>query len=257
MKRLIIIAGVVASVMTLAVPVRAQTSVRYTPQVTIPGGPEGIVTGNTLAIYIKALYEYGVGIIGIVAAVVIMAAGVMWLLAGGNVGRVEEAKAWIQAAIIGLILALLSYTILLTVNPDLIAFEPITITKITKPTPQEQAVADYFEQGADVSVERVLGNLEEGTTSGYEFNGVFQSSSNDAVMRLTVREDGSFALYETPEKNFLTGNINANSWTEIESGGRNELYMLTNSVLPATQGDNSQYQQVYNELTNFMESVNE
>lgn len=112
-------------------PVWAATDVTYTPQVDIPGGPEGTVNENSVGQYVQAVYNYGIGIAGILAAVVIMAAGVMWLVAGGNAGRVEEAKEWIKAAVTGLILALVSYTILLTINPDLIKLNPITITPVS------------------------------------------------------------------------------------------------------------------------------
>ncbi|PIT93769.1 hypothetical protein COU00_02550, partial [Candidatus Falkowbacteria bacterium CG10_big_fil_rev_8_21_14_0_10_43_11] len=42
-------------------------AVEFTPQVEIPGGPKGTVQGDTIAKYIKAIYQYGVGVIGILA----------------------------------------------------------------------------------------------------------------------------------------------------------------------------------------------
>jgi len=56
----------------------------------------------------------------------------LWLTAGGNTGQVTEAKEWIKASLTGLIIALFSYIILLTVNPDLIQFKPISVTPIQK-----------------------------------------------------------------------------------------------------------------------------
>jgi hypothetical protein len=61
--------------------------------------------------------------VGILAAIVLMFGGVLWLTAGGNPNRIENAKAWIGGSLTGLILALLSYLILYTLNPSLVNFQ--------------------------------------------------------------------------------------------------------------------------------------
>jgi hypothetical protein len=80
---------------------------------------------GTVAIgqYIKAIYNYAIGVVGILAAIVLMFGGVLWLTAGGNPNRIENAKAWIGGSLTGLILALLSYLILYTLNPSLVNFQ--------------------------------------------------------------------------------------------------------------------------------------
>ncbi|OGF28665.1 hypothetical protein A2477_00510 [Candidatus Falkowbacteria bacterium RIFOXYC2_FULL_47_12] len=127
---------IAALVFLLLTPSIAGAQVDFTPQVGVgtdfPAGVDKPVDANTIGNYIKAIYQYGIGIVGIVAAVVMMFGGVLWLTAGGDSGKVSEAKEWIKASLFGLILALLSYTILLTVNPDLIAFKPISIDNITE-----------------------------------------------------------------------------------------------------------------------------
>lgn len=110
-------------------------AVSFKPQVEIPGSDfqenEAVsVTGNTLAQYIRAIYQYGTAVVGIIAAIILLFSGVMWLTAGGNAGRVQEAQAWIKGALTGLILALLSYTILLTINPDLVNLKTLNIEPI-------------------------------------------------------------------------------------------------------------------------------
>ena len=75
---------------------------------------------GAIANYIKGIYGFAIGIVGIVAALVIMMGGVMWITAGGNTSRIENAKSWITAALTGLVIALSSYAILYTVNPDLV-----------------------------------------------------------------------------------------------------------------------------------------
>lgn len=78
--------------------------------------------------YIAGIYKYAVGIVGILATVVLMWGGLIWLTAGGNAAHVTEAKTWIGASITGLVLVLCSYMILYEINPDLTRFSPIRMS---------------------------------------------------------------------------------------------------------------------------------
>ncbi|MFA4834077.1 MAG: pilin [Patescibacteria group bacterium] len=82
--------------------------------------------------YIAGIYNYAIGIVGILAAMVLMFGGVIWLTAGGSSEKVKEAKAWIGASLTGLILALTSYMILYQINPDLVKFNPLQVNVITE-----------------------------------------------------------------------------------------------------------------------------
>ena len=104
----------------------------FTPQVQLPGYTfvdSDKSTGN-IARYIRAIYKYAIGIVGILSAVVLMIGGVMWIVAGGSATAIGEAKAWIGASLTGLLLALLSYLILATVNPALVNLKTSQITTI-------------------------------------------------------------------------------------------------------------------------------
>src|SRR6056297_1256486 len=108
------------------IPLPSQAgNLQYNTEVGIPGARDTVTfTGDTSAIgnYIKAIYSYGIGIVGILAAVVLMVGGVIWLTAGGNVNKVETAKQTIGGALTGLVLALTSYMLLYQINPDLVQF---------------------------------------------------------------------------------------------------------------------------------------
>ncbi|MDD4333313.1 MAG: D-alanyl-D-alanine carboxypeptidase family protein [Patescibacteria group bacterium] len=82
--------------------------------------------------YIAGIYKYAIGIVGILAAVVLMWGGIVWLTAGGNQQRIGDAKSWITASISGLIIALSSYLILYQINPALVNYQPLVITIIEK-----------------------------------------------------------------------------------------------------------------------------
>lgn len=103
----------------------------FIPGVTIPNsefkaGEKITVEGDTLAKYISAVYSYSVGIVAILATVIMMYAGFLWVTSAGNSERVGNAKSWISAALSGLVLVLASYMILNTVNPDLVNLKKIT-----------------------------------------------------------------------------------------------------------------------------------
>ena len=120
-------------IVLLALPTISQAGdLKFTPQVAIPDytfNPSDKTTGN-IANYIRAIYKYAIGIVGILAAVVLMFGGIIWLTAGGNTTQIGNAKAWIGASLTGLVLALLSYTILATVNPALVNFKVSEIKPI-------------------------------------------------------------------------------------------------------------------------------
>lgn len=99
-------------------------------QITIPDLSFSDNKGLWIGEYIQAIYNYAIGIVGILAAIVLMFGGLLWMTAGGETGRVSEAKEWIKASLLGLVIALSSYVILQTINPDLVNFRPIEVADI-------------------------------------------------------------------------------------------------------------------------------
>ncbi len=73
-----------------------------------------------IALYVVALYRYGVSIAFIVSIVMIMIAGLRWMTAGGNAAIIGQAKNMITTTVVGVLLLLGSYVLLNTINPDLL-----------------------------------------------------------------------------------------------------------------------------------------
>ena len=96
----------------------------------IQEGRDMTVDETSIGKYISAIYKYGIGVVGIIAAVVLMFGGVVWLTAGGNQTRIGEAKAWIGASLSGIVIALTSYMILSTVSPEAVKLRPINVPKV-------------------------------------------------------------------------------------------------------------------------------
>lgn len=87
----------------------------------LPGVPGGqLPAGQELPSYINYLFIFGLGLIAFLALGQMMLGGLTYILAAGNVAKVENAKDTIQQALIGLGLLLVSYLLLRTINPDLV-----------------------------------------------------------------------------------------------------------------------------------------
>ena len=70
--------------------------------------------------FIQAMYQYAIVLAGILAVLMIIFAGVQWIFSGGNTEQITSARKKITGSIVGVLIALLSYTILNTINPYLV-----------------------------------------------------------------------------------------------------------------------------------------
>jgi len=75
---------------------------------------------KNLGDFIQFLYKYGFQVGSVLAVIVIIVAGIMYIFSGGNTDTVGSAKKKIAGAVIGLVLMALSYTILNVINPYLV-----------------------------------------------------------------------------------------------------------------------------------------
>jgi hypothetical protein len=80
----------------------------------------GGLTVATLAEYLSAAFKLGIGVAAVLAVVFIMIGGFRYITAAGGSG-VQGAKEMITNAVIGLFLTMFSYTMLQTVNPDILS----------------------------------------------------------------------------------------------------------------------------------------
>ncbi|MFA6534618.1 MAG: pilin, partial [Patescibacteria group bacterium] len=76
---------------------------------------------------ISSLYKFGVSAAAILAVIMIIVGGFIWLTSAGNQTQITEAKGYIFGAAIGLLIALGSYVLLYTINPELVRLKPIKI----------------------------------------------------------------------------------------------------------------------------------
>lgn len=69
--------------------------------------------------YFKTVYNYSMVLVGIVAVVVIIISGVQWTVSAGSSEVINSAKKRITGALVGMVIAYLSFVILNTINPAL------------------------------------------------------------------------------------------------------------------------------------------
>jgi len=93
--------------------------------------------------YIKSVYVSALYILIPLAIIVIIFAGVMWIMAAGNVARIKRAKEYIVGAFTGILIALLSYPILSFVGIDRISTPNVRYIETVDITPLEFS-ENYF-----------------------------------------------------------------------------------------------------------------
>ena len=123
-------------------------SITFTPNVPIGSfSGEMIVDEWLLAKYFQAWWSFILGSIGILAAVIIMWAGIKWITSRGNQSSISDAKDRIWSAIIGVLLAFFAVLIMGIINPrltiiELPLLEVVNISTETKNRDYAQEVRD-------------------------------------------------------------------------------------------------------------------
>jgi len=79
------------------------------------GGDLGYDAETDLKTTITNVVQWALGFLALIAVIMIIIGGFMWMTAGGNEERVEKAKKMISAAVIGLIIILLAWAIVIFV----------------------------------------------------------------------------------------------------------------------------------------------
>lgn len=174
--------------------------VYFTPQIAIPNSSisgtidvssidsDGNINSSLLARYVIAIYDYGLSIAGILAAIMLMAGGIIWLTSGGDSGKVDQAKKIIIGSISGLFILISANLILNTINPQLVNMkgiplivpENITFFKATCCTPK--APETY-------TVKNVDGKniIMTGEKKGQEFKCDYEICASDQLCTLSVK----------------------------------------------------------------------
>ncbi len=116
---------------------------------------EGNIYIPWLAEYIKALYNFLVVALSIVAVVMIIVAGTQIIASAGGPAKAAGYKR-ITQAVIGLLLAWGSYFIMYTINPNLTSFQPLKIAFVEK-----KDITGVEEVGPSISKSEILAIIDQ------------------------------------------------------------------------------------------------
>ena len=126
------------------------------------------ITGDELPFvgeYINGMLDFGIGFLVIIAMVVLIGSGIVYALSAGNQSRVAKALEMIHYSLVGVAIALGSYTILYIIDPDLTTFEALNIAQVAR---VEFEQFDHFtfhddavDQGSPLTAEEKANNPEK------------------------------------------------------------------------------------------------
>ncbi|MEI6835375.1 MAG: hypothetical protein WCK59_00945 [Candidatus Falkowbacteria bacterium] len=138
------ISGQISHVCCCAIPASSQSEPKFKMpdfvfQVPIPGLAKLSTVNCTttceipwISEYIFAIYTYGLTVVGIIAVLILMAAGLLWIVSGGDSGKINKAKSMIAGSITGLLLMVSMNLLLSYINPELIKKKAISLDYLTK-----------------------------------------------------------------------------------------------------------------------------
>ncbi len=161
---------------------------------------------SDLSKFLTAFYKLALGLAGIAAVVVFIIAGILYITAGGNTNKETRAKDHISNAITGLLIILLAFLILATVNPKL-----AKVTLPSLPSINPTSVAGGIDPSTYSKVNSYSQNYSLGNISPdlYLKTNSYQSTFN-----------GSPDTYlHTKGYNPASSNENYNSGANSEFGG--------------------------------------
>ncbi len=98
---------------------------------------KGLAGGSTVNVpfigqYVVGIYEYAIGVITIIALVVVIIAGARYTLAAGNAAAVKQAKEMVGGAVVGVLIAFGSYSILAIIDPGTLRYDPLGVQVVER-----------------------------------------------------------------------------------------------------------------------------
>ncbi|OGZ45102.1 MAG: hypothetical protein A3J54_04470 [Candidatus Ryanbacteria bacterium RIFCSPHIGHO2_02_FULL_45_13b] len=86
----------------------------------LPGGAQELPADGGFSLYAKEVFWFLLSAAAVLALVMLVIGGVEYVGSAGNTSLLGDAKARMTNALLGLLLALTSWLILNTINPDLV-----------------------------------------------------------------------------------------------------------------------------------------
>jgi hypothetical protein len=118
-------------ILTFPFLVLGQRNLEVSYPLTSTGEAPTTVETTTFALYVKYIYNISFAIAGIIAFAALIYAGILYLSSAGNPNKIKEAKDRIFSALLGMGILLISYVLLVAINPETIMLIPPKLEKIS------------------------------------------------------------------------------------------------------------------------------
>lgn len=210
------------------------TNSAYTPlqPVKLPNGKD-LYGGASITDYLKTIYSFGIAIAGALAVIMIVLAGIRYMLDEAFTSKAEAIKQ-IQAAFTGLLIALSSYVLLYTINPELVKLnfnlKPLTAPSSNGLDPTQLTLGGPIDTSLGAGIG---GSISSNSLKGTSFPSV--SGLSDSEVETMVLNSGIASLPLSEEdraKYFPNGEVTA-------SGYRSLLASIANSESGFNPNDNT------------------
>jgi hypothetical protein len=117
--------------------------------------------------YLSAIYKWLIVALGIFTVVRFLQAGFGWIMAGGEAEKINNEKKKMQNAVTGMLLAVCSYILLYTINPNLVEFKSLRVQYIkTVPLSEEYLAAESVGKNLLSGASLAIPQLVNGEYSG-------------------------------------------------------------------------------------------
>lgn len=90
-----------------------------------------VPTNAEIGEFLTAVYYFLIGVVGLSAFIAFTVGGVMYLFSAGSEKMTSHGKLWMKNAAMGLAIAMISWLVLYTINPDLVTQLNLQIKPIT------------------------------------------------------------------------------------------------------------------------------
>jgi N-acetyl-anhydromuramyl-L-alanine amidase AmpD len=155
--------------------------------------------------YIAAAYKYGVAIASIFAVVMIINAGFGIVMSGGSPEKVNHSKTRIMQSMVGLFLAVGSYVLLYTINPNLVEFKSLKVQYITGIPLDDAGVNETKSFQTGVNQDGTISGEKTPTTptpksKGHVMcgtnGGMIDANTGKQITQSEFKSDGPWPIYE-------------------------------------------------------------
>lgn len=152
-----------------------------------------VAESNYIGEYIQAVYNWLIPAAALLAVVMMMIAGLQWMLARGDSGKIGNAKTRLRNAVVGMVLLLTAYSITYIVDPELLTYDSLKLAYID-PVAYVNESIDFPDSTAssggdpNIDTDSIPGDMVCGTE--YSLYDTAISSVGDVTYRMGGKSSG-------------------------------------------------------------------